>query len=80
MNKYKKRVKEIGAEKFHKAFPITSVCRGDLEQAGFDTKNVGDYTMTELASKMADAYCDMGFWIELDVIAEDLGIKRRKEN
>lgn len=34
-------------------FPITSVCRDDLEEVGFNTKNVDDGTMSELASKMA---------------------------
>jgi hypothetical protein len=66
------------SEEFYKPFPITSVCRADLEQAGFDTKDVDDDTMEDLASKMADAYCDNGFWIELDVLAEDLKIKKRK--
>ena len=57
-------------------FPITSVCRDDLESIGFDTKNVDDGTMSELASKMADAYCDQDFWIDLEILAEDLEIKR----
>lgn len=60
-------------------FPITSVCRADLESAGFDTKNVDDGTMLELASKMANAYCEDGFWIDLDILAEDLGIKKYKK-
>ena len=58
-------------ERLYKNFPITSVCRADLESAGFDTTNVDDSTMTELASKMADAYCDMGFWEDLEVIANE---------
>lgn len=48
-------------QNFYKDFPITSVCRADLESAGFNTENVDDGTMSELASKMANAYCDMGF-------------------
>jgi len=56
-------------------FQITSVSRNDLEEVGFDTKNVDDSTMIELASKMADAYCDMGFWEDLEILAEDLNIK-----
>ncbi len=35
-------------EKFYKDFPITSVCRADLESAGFDTADVADDTMSEL--------------------------------
>lgn len=60
-------------------FPITSVCRADLEEVGFDTADVDDSTMRELASKLANAYCDMGFWIDLKIIAEYLGIKRHKD-
>ncbi len=60
-------------------FEITSVCRADLEESGFDTTNVDDSTMSKLASKMADAYCDQGFWIDLEILADDLKIKRRKK-
>jgi hypothetical protein len=59
-------------------FPITSVHRLDLEQAGFDAAVVDDDTMTEMAEKMAQAYLDNGFWIDLEVIAEALEIPRRK--
>ena len=34
-------------EKYDKAFPITSVCRADLESAGFDTANVDDEIQLE---------------------------------
>ena len=59
-------------------FPITSVSRADLSGRGFNTARVSDATMTRLASKMADAYCEQGFWIDLDIIAEYLGIPKRK--
>ena len=59
-------------------FPITSVCRADLESVGYNTKNVDDSTMRELASKMADAYCDDGFWIDLEILADHLKIKQHK--
>lgn len=59
-------------------FPITSVSRADLEGRGFNTARVSDATMTRLASKMADAYCEQSFWIDLDIIAEYLGIPKRK--
>lgn len=65
--------------KLYRDFSITSVCRADLEEAGFDTKRVGDGTMSELASKMANAYCDMGFWEDLDILAEYLKIPKRKQ-
>ena len=64
-------------QKFYKDFPITSVCRADLETAGFNTADVNDGTMSELASKMANAYCDMGFWEDLEILAEYLKIKKQ---
>ncbi len=60
-------------------FPITSVHRGDLEAQGFDATNVDDATMFELADKMTDAYLDSAFWIDLEIIAEWLGIPKRAE-
>ena len=59
-------------------FKITSVAREDLTGIGFDTKKVDDATMRHLASKMADAYCDNGFWIDLPIIAEHLEIPLRQ--
>jgi hypothetical protein len=55
-------------------FPITSVAREDLESQGFDASIVTDEQMAEIADHMADAYCDDGFWVELAVIADDMGI------
>lgn len=63
---------------FHKSFPITSVCRADLETAGFDVAGVDDGTMSELASKMANGYCEFGFWEDLELASEYLGIKKKK--
>ena len=60
-------------------FPITSVHRSDLEQAGFDASAVDDGTMIEIAEKMADAYLDQVFWIDLEVIAEALGVPQLKQ-
>jgi hypothetical protein len=61
---------------FHGGFPITSVAREDLESQGFDASNVTDDQMAEIADKMQDAYCDDAFWVELDVIADDMDIPR----
>lgn len=63
--------------RLNKAFTITSVCRADLEGEGYDTSNIDDATMERLASKMADAYCDNGFWIDLPIIAEHLEIPKK---
>jgi hypothetical protein len=55
-------------------FPITSGCRLDL----FDTltpEDIGrldDADMRALAEKMAEAYTDTVFWIDLKIIAEGL--------
>ena len=38
-----------------KQFPITSICREDLEEAGFDVSGIDDGTMKQIASKMANA-------------------------
>lgn len=58
-------------------FDITSVSREDLDDIGFDTSNVDDSTMANLASKLADAYYDNGFWIDLPIIAKHLGIAKK---
>lgn len=60
-------------------FEITSVSRDDLKAAGFMADEVDDKIMERLASKMADAYIESSFWTDLEIIAEDLGIKREEE-
>ena len=74
-----KPIETIQENKYYKDFPITSVCRADLESAGYDTINIDDDIMVELASKMANAYCDMGFWEDLAILAEYLGIKKHRK-
>ena len=59
-------------------FTITSVAREDLQNRGFDTSKVDDSTMERLASKMSDAYLEIGFWIDLEIIAENLEIPKQK--
>lgn len=59
-------------------FNITSVAREDLEGIGYDTSEVDDATMERLASKMADAYCENGFWIDLPILADHLEIPKQK--
>ena len=58
-------------------FPITSVCRADLESIGFDTTTVDSATMMELARKLADDYCDQLFWSSVEILAEYLKIPKR---
>ena len=65
---------------FHGGFPITSVAREDLETQGFDASNVTDGQMAEIADHMADAYCVDAFLVELEVIAEDMGIPLKEDD
>jgi len=60
-------------------FPITSVCREDLEAKGFDVSEVDDDTMERLASKMADDYCEQLFWTSMEIIAEYMDIPKKGE-
>jgi len=69
--KLRKQLQDKEHDRLNKPFPITSVCRVDLESKGFDTSKVDDADMEYLASKMADAYCDNGFWEDLQIIAEE---------
>ena len=65
-------------EEMSKEFKITSVTREDLEYRGFDTTNITDEQMEELARKMCDDYLEQMFWISLDIIAEDImGFKKK---
>lgn len=59
-------------------FKITSVSRDDLEEAGFDATNVSDGTMERLARKMCDDYLTQLYWEHLPIIAEFLGIPKKK--
>ena len=66
-------------EEMSKEFEITSVTREDLESRGFDTTNITDAQIEELARKMCDDYLEQMFWISLDIIAEDImGIPKKK--
>lgn len=59
-------------ESFDKEFKITSVCRADLEDRGFDVSSITDAQMEELARRMCNDYLEQMFWISLDIIAEDV--------
>lgn len=58
-------------------FPITSVHRNDLEGLGYDVTSVDDGTMRRLADKMANAYLESVFWIDLPIIADYLEIPKK---
>ncbi len=57
-------------------FMIKTVARDDLEGLGYDTRNVDDCDMMELAAKMEDAYCDNAFRIDLPIFADALDIPK----
>lgn len=59
-------------------FVISRVHRDDLRELGYDTSRVDDATMTRLAGKLTDAYCENVFWVNLAIIADDLGIPRQE--
>ena len=55
-----------------KEFEITSVTRQDLEDRGFDTTDITDAQMEELARRMCDDYLEQMFWLSMEIIAEDI--------
>jgi hypothetical protein len=66
--------KLICYECWNKPFDITSVCRADLQDICTEEEiaKLDDGHMAHIAGKMADAYCDQGFWIDLEIIARDV--------
>ena len=67
-------------ERMSKEFKITSVTREDLEDRGFDTTDITDAQMEELARRMCDDYLEQMFWLSMDIIAEDIMEFPKKEN
>lgn len=64
---------------WYQPFPITSVCRADVMDA-LPAESVGrltDEDMVELAEKMAEAYTNSVFWIDLGIIAEAILAEKR---
>ncbi len=61
-------------------WPITSVARDDVAEAGFDIENISDEDMERLADKMENAYVDNGFWNDLKIIAEEIGFPKKKKS
>lgn len=66
-------------ENLDKEFKITSVCRADLEDRGFDVSNITDAQMEELAKRMCTDYLEQMFWVSLDIIADDIMGLPKKE-
>ena len=55
---------------WNKEFPITSITRADLKQAGFtdaQIQTLEDADLQEIAAMMADIYLDNGYWEDLQL-------------
>ena len=61
-------------QELYRPFWITSVCRADLQGilTKADIARLDDGDMQAITGKMANAYCDNGFWIDLEIIAKDV--------
>lgn len=60
-------------------FPVITLMREDLEQKGFDTSNLGDEWMDEIASKVGDILLDSDYWDHLVWAAEYYKVPRKEE-
>ena len=62
------------------AFIITALSYGDLEEK-YDINKINNEQMNRLANKMANAYMEggAGFWGDLEIIADDIGLPRLKK-
>ena len=58
------------------SFPIMHISREDVASRGYDTSNISDEDMTELARKMGNAYCEDGYWEDMAIIADYLNIPK----
>lgn len=59
-------------------FDITSLSREDVCNIGYDASKMSDAQMERLADKMADCYCDNSFWIDLDILLDEMSIPKLK--
>ena len=57
---------------WEKPFPITSICREDLKEYFTERQiaSLDNEDMNRIAEKMADAYCDNGFWPDMRTMVE----------
>jgi hypothetical protein len=59
-------------------FEISRLHRDDLEGIGYNTNRIDDSEMKKLASKLGDDYCEQLFWNSLPILADALGIPKRR--
>jgi hypothetical protein len=58
---------------WHKTFVVAVVTRGDLTEAGLSAQQIDaltDADMQSIAEKMADLYCDNGYWQDVKSAVE----------
>lgn len=60
----------------NKTFVIVSLSEEDLLDLGYDTSELTDEDMEDLATELADDYCNNLFWSSLDIAAESEGIPK----
>ena len=58
-------------------YVIAQLHRDDLEAQGYDVSSVTDEQMEQIAKKLGDAYVENSFWVDLEIIADDLGIMQK---
>ena len=76
------KVKLEKSKKMSKPFNITSVCREDIVMAGFNKKiaeAIEDDEMEYIARKMADVYCETGFWDALQECVENIITQKKQK-
>ena len=61
-------------------YPISSLHIDDLIDKGFDVSKVTESDMKTLANKLSDDYCEQLFWNSLTIIADAIGIPRKKQS
>ena len=70
----RKKPRRICPECWCRPFYITGLCRADLGEYLSESQIVkfDDVKMEILSSRMANAYCDQVFWIDLQIIAKSI--------
>ncbi len=68
---------------WQKEFPVNSVCRADVKEAGFSDEEIAlltDEDMQAIADKMADLYDENGFWDDLSMVTGALLEKKEQKD
>ena len=68
---------------WNKTFEVAVVTRGDLTEVGVSPQQIDrltDADMQAIAEKMADLYCDNGYWEDLEIAVEKTLVEKRGAN